>query len=306
MSHQPTTGGITKKKKKMERSYNWCFTINNPTPEDYSMCESTPHKYLIIGTEGAAEGATPHIQGYIKFGSQRTRSGVAKMLPRAHLEITKGTPQQAADYCKKEGNFVEHGTPPKTPKQKGQLEKDRYQKAWDLAKQGKIEEIDADIRYRLYSTTLKIAAMYQKAPPSLPTLDFHWYYGDSGTGKSRKAREENPDAYIKNANKWWDGYVDQPCVIIEEWSPDHECLASHLKQWADHHPFCAENKGGTMCIRPPKLIITSNFSIAECFEKHQNREPLERRFKPLHFSKDHPFKTTPLFSQQEKEEMQNE
>lgn len=109
-------------------------------------------------------------------------------------------------------------------------------------------------------------------------MDFHWWYGDSGSGKSLTARRENPDHYLKHPNKWWDGYNGQQCVIIDEWQPSHSMLAHHLKEWCDHHAFCAEVKGGTMCIRPPKVIITSNYSLEECFPNQADLLPLKRRF----------------------------
>ena len=154
----------------------------------------------------------------------------------------------------------------------------RYQAAWESAKLGDLEAIPADIRIRHLGSLQKIGQMYQQAPPAVDVLDFWWFQGPSGSGKSKTARAENPDLYLKLPTKWWDGYVDQECVLIDEWEPHHSVLGSHLKRWADHHAFAAEKKGSSVAIRPKKLIVTSNFTIEECFSEPGVQAPLLRRF----------------------------
>jgi len=74
-------------------------------------------KYACVGREMGASG-TPHLQGYIQCDKAKrtTESGMAKKLKKVglssqpHVEIARGTPQQGAEYCMKEGNFEEWGT----------------------------------------------------------------------------------------------------------------------------------------------------------------------------------------------------
>lgn len=267
----------------MSRSRAYVFTVNNWTSEHEAAIALLGAEYTVYGKEVGASG-TPHLQGYVYFKHAKTLKALTKKLPGAHWEVRRGTHQQAMEYCKKDGDVVEYGVPPKTQEEKGVLGKRVYEEAFELAKQGRLEEVDPVLRLKYYNTLKNIRKDYQIVPPAVEHLENEWYWGNSGTGKTRKAREENPDAYLKNANKWWDGYVDQEVVIIDEWSPSHECLASHLKQWADHHPFAAENKGGAMCIRPKKIIVTSNYSLEQCFLKPEDLDPMRRRFKVTHFT----------------------
>lgn len=269
----------------MSKCRSYVFTLNNYNAQEVDRLEAVQCKYLVYGKE-VGESGTPHLQGFIVFPTQRHFNAVKKLLgDRYYLDRLRGTPEQAIEYCKKDGDFKEFGVPPMTQKSKGDAGKRVYEEAFELAKQGKIEEIAEPLRTRFYNTYKKIRSDYQVVPAPVDSLDHEWYWGASGTGKTRKAREENPGAYLKNPNKWWDGYVDQEVVVIDEWSPVHECLAAHLKQWADHHPFCAETKGSSICIRPRKIIITSNYSPEDCFSKPEDLEPIRRRFKVVKFNR---------------------
>lgn len=98
------------------QSTRWVFTINNPTQSDKDNVAELGNdqqriKYLVVGRERGQSG-TPHLQGFVVFGSACTRTRVSSWLPRAHLEPARGTTAQAADYCKKDGDFDEYGTQP--------------------------------------------------------------------------------------------------------------------------------------------------------------------------------------------------
>lgn len=86
-----------------------------------------------------------------------------------------------------------------------------------------------------------------------------WYYGIPCSGKTSKAASENPDAYWENPNKWWDGYNNEEVIIIDDWSPNHECLIWHLKIWSDRYPFNAEKKKDLLCLSGFILSIPFNF-----------------------------------------------
>lgn len=269
------------------RSRDWCFTLNNYTEGEVSDIDAAEVTYLVYGKE-TGENGTPHLQGYVRFRNQRKLTGIKKIpgFERMHLEVRRGPIEKAIAYCKKDGNYHEIGEPPMSQDMKGRSEKERWEQALSHAKKGHFDQIPADIYIRHFGNLERIATKFQAVPESIERLDCWWLYGPTGTGKSRTARESNPGYYLKMPNRWWDGYVDQPCVIIEEWSPCHEKLACHLKQWCDHHAFSAEVKGSTKCIRPRRIVVTSNYSIDECFPNPADSEPMKRRFREIFFCAD--------------------
>jgi len=103
----------------MSRSSQWCFTVNNYTNEHIAylraLAEQDRTTYIVWGKETAPTTGTPHLQGFILFSIRirfsTIRNTLNAHLPHPHIEraITR---EQAAIYCKKDGDFEEHGVLP--------------------------------------------------------------------------------------------------------------------------------------------------------------------------------------------------
>jgi len=95
------------------RGSRWVFTINNPLAADITQVADLGvvdgTKYLVVGREIGEQG-TPHLQGFVIFRNARFFGAVRTILPRAHLELARGSSKQASDYCKKDGDFDEYGS----------------------------------------------------------------------------------------------------------------------------------------------------------------------------------------------------
>lgn len=265
----------------MKRSRNWCGTINNPADKGIDrehLWKPEAMKYLIVGMERGATG-TPHYQFFVRFLNARRFDSVKKIFAGAHLEVCRGSPKENIEYCKKEGDYVEHGEAPLSKTDIGDLEKQRWTDALQAAKEGRIDDIPADITLRHYRTIRLIQKDYMEPAEDANSVTGIWLWGESGAGKSRKARLDYPQAYLKMANKWWDGYQNQENVILDDLDKNHHVLGHHLKIWSDRYAFIAETKGGALQIRPSVLCVTSQYQIHEIWDDEETRDALKRRFK---------------------------
>lgn len=261
-----------------QTSFNWCWTLNNPTPEEIAECKVIDCKYCCFAQE-VGEAGTPHLQGFIVTNKRSRLSALKKLIPRAHFTLCKGTAQQNIDYCSKDGELFEYGEKPKSKAELGLAEKERWTRTVAAAKAGKLDEVPEDIYCRYYKTLKEIAKDHMKKPEDAGDVTGVWYYGEAGAGKSRAAREDYPGAYLKMANKWWDGYQGEEYVILDDLEKDHgEAFKHLLKIWCDRYSFLAENKGGAVHIRPKKIIITSQYHPYDLWQDDETRAAMMRRF----------------------------
>jgi len=267
-----------------QRARNFTFTWNNyPTDCETKLRALKGVKYVIYGKEVGKEG-TPHLQGTLIYKSLKSEPQVRKDLPGCHVEICLYL-EKSITYCKKEGQFTEWGIAPKSKQQQGEDERQRWIDIRIACEEDRMDDVDPKIRFN----QPRICEYHRANGSKKRKLDdteekMEWYYGASGTGKSRKAREENPDAYLKMCNKWWDGYEDHEVVLIEDFDKKHDVLGHHMKIWADRYPYLAEIKGGAIKIRPKKIIVTSNYHPDEIWFTESDVEPIKRRFKVTRFT----------------------
>lgn len=226
-------------------------------------------KYLVAGWETCPQKGGKHFQGFVSF-TQRKRFTALNKLENKQVwfekKAEKSTWDDIYNYVTKEDKspFV-LGNLPKIVSN-GQREKIDWEDAWLNAKEGKLESIRADLRVKYYNAFKRIAMDNMRSVDMLDSYNNEWIVGVPGSGKSTAARGENPGCFPKSANQWWCGYQGEDCVIIEDLD-ENTCkpLTRELKIWLDKWDFIAQTKGGNMRIRPKKIVITSNYTIEECF-----------------------------------------
>lgn len=278
------------------RARGWCFTINNWTEADLACLADLGNQksciYLIYGKE-TGENNTPHLQGYVFFANARTLPALKKIHKTAHWELSRGNHQQNFDYINKglqpKSEWEEHGTdgpnygkdadvtifgemPQKANIAGGEATKEKFERTKQLAKEGKIDEIDADHYIKYYNTLQKIANDHLNHLPNIDGRCGIWLMGKPKLGKSRFAREkylyDEGKLYWKGLSKWWDGYRHEPFVLIEDIQPalpNINSLAYQMKIWTDMYAFNGERKGGMINIRPQRIVVTSNYTVDQVF-----------------------------------------
>jgi len=265
------------------KNRNYVFTWNNYNAESIATLErlvtNLTLKYVAYSEETAPTTGTKHLQGYATFHVPKTLAQVRLKLVGCHVETMLGSLSQNESYCSKSGELIEHGEKPVSNDNKGRAEKLRWQNARNLAKEGKLDDIDADIFIRCYSTLKRIKSDYAAKPQPCEPVCI-WIYGPTGTGKSHSVETTFPDCYKKCMDdlKWFDGYSGEDAVYLEDIDKYQVKWGGILKRLADRWPMQASVKGAMVYIRPKYVLVTSNYRIDEIWSDPQTVEPLQRRF----------------------------
>lgn len=272
----------------MSRKLHFLWTLNNYTTDELNQLEKIGLKenvsYMIVGKEIGEQG-TPHIQGFTSWKNAKTLKAMIKQMPIrvAKVQVATGTPFQNFKYCSKEKNFIEYGTRPEENKQGKRNDLIEIKKK--IANNEKIKtllETDdiANFQQLKYAEGLK--KYYEKKRTHKPIVK--WYYGPTGTGKTktayedfvREAEDEDNIYFSMDTGKWWEGYDAQEYVIIDDMRGDFMKFHQLLKL-LDRYPYRVETKGSTRQFLATHIIITSAFHPLNLFNEREDINQLLRR-----------------------------
>lgn len=262
----------------MSKSKHWCFTLNNYTKDELNHLESLWSKntdtitYIIVAEE-IGENKTPHIQGFISFTTRKTFLSVRRIISnRAHIEITRGSPAQAAEYCRKDQKFIEYGTLPKGRGTRCDIDNlvNSIQGGTD---RDTIRTQYPKLFLRYSRAITNWISEMQPHRNWITEVIVHW--GRTGTGKTRSVFEfiSRESIYIHPGENWFDGYNGQPVVLFDDFNGS-EFKLSYLLKLLDRYPMRVPVKGDYVNWIPKHIFITSNKSPDEwypcAYEEHKN------------------------------------
>jgi hypothetical protein len=179
-------------------------------------------------------------------------------------------------YCKKAGDFISSIDIVSAVQKKAKNNRDLL----DMTPKEAVEQ--GRITLLQLPALIKARGMFNMLEEAKDHDDCRgiWYWGPPGVGKSFKARKENPGLFLKQQNKWWDGYEGQDVVLLDDFDKSGSCLGHHLKIWADRYACTGEIKGAIIPLNYTKFIITSNYQPRDIWPDDQVLcDAITRRFK---------------------------
>lgn len=236
----------------------WKFNLNNYTEKDMQFFRDLEVKYLVYGEEVAPTTGTPHLEGYVIWIRNYRFAHLKKLHPKVHWE--PALTDDCMNYCLKEQNYFI-----KDNRKQGERSDLKLVSRMVVEERRTLREIAflrpvEVIRYHRgiqALITLTADRIEQYTPTNVIVIK-----GESGTGKSRRAREIDPNLYLipaprhENDPIWFDGYAAQKTILLDDFRGHLDKM--FLLQMLDGYPMQVPIKGGFVHRNWDKVIITTN------------------------------------------------
>jgi len=241
-----------------KRSRDYCFTSFLETePVFESNCS-----YLVYGAEICPDTGNKHWQGYAEFKSACSMKAAQKKLGigSAHMEKRMGSPTEAAEYCMKDEEYKEFGERKADP-EPGARNEIRDLRDAAMKARSPLELHENDEIVAAYAKHMKFAHEILEYQAKKRSRDFREIsvevlWGDTGTGKTRKAYESGAFKWSPCEPEWWNGYSGEDKILIDEFYG--QIKLSRLLEILDGYQCRLPIKGGFTYAEWTTVYITSN------------------------------------------------
>lgn len=287
------------------RVRSWMVTIhlNHSDPDDqraWDFPEEVPVGFqcLIGQLEDCPDTGRWHYQLYLHSKNKKNMGQVKEALhcDWAHCEPmhVNSTPQKCIEYCTKDETRVDGpwylG---KEPHQGVRTDihdvRDRIldgSNYMDIVRDDNLLETTA----KYYNFAKDLAHEYQKTLHKDFPTELYIYWGVSGAGKSTRAKNESPGAYVHSCStgKWWDNYNNEEIVIIDEFDirqeKTHGISQKMINKLVDPSPVTVPARYGDKAFMAKRLYIISNENPKYWYERGTEIQLLRRITKCVQFT----------------------
>lgn len=237
--------------------------------------------FVFWGEEVAPNSGNTHWQGFLQL-PDGVRKNIVQLkryleVDRVYFAMMRGTYAQNEAYCSKDGECHQFGE----WRQNGRPVTYAEYFAWITESQPTLEEaIEKNpvlySRYRNGVRDLIGVQQKKRAKADRPTTVMV-FSGPTGTGKTREAMRWAGYKINGSGLKWWDGYANEDCILIDDYNNDLK--VNDLLTLLDRYPQRLPIKGSHTWAAWRCVIITTNLTKEEFHAqaKPRHREALMRR-----------------------------
>ncbi len=236
--------------------------------------------YVLWGKEVCPKTGRDHLQGYIELSDGVSFKRLKKIIGwnGVWLGRRKGSAAEAITYCKKDGDVHERGDPGK------QGARGDLRQVLSLVKggEGMRGVIDTGASYQALRYAEKCLTFVERGRDAPPEV--HWYWGGTGTGKTRAVVAAAERSYgldqlwwSGESLQWFSGYDAHPLAVFDDFRDDM-CRLPWLLRLLDRYPVPVPYKGGFRSWLAETIYITSAKPPTECYlDQGERIEQLLRR-----------------------------
>nr|WAE42689.1 MAG: replication associated protein [Cressdnaviricota sp.] len=248
---------------------NYCFTsylLENDLLERAALSEGLI-SFLIYQLERGDDEGRLHYQGYIELSKPSRYAAIKRLLgdEALHLEVRRGTQDQAIDYCRKAETKVEgpweHGTRSKQGKRNDLTALVTAVKSGQSVAQMLNDETLMTVAFKHIKHIQTIQSYIRPTRTDRPAV--YILHGEPGSGKTRTAHDFDTDLWtapgVRQDGVWFNGYDKHLSALLDDVQSNSNLMSRDgWLRLLDRYVYQVPTKGGFTWWLPKTIFITTN------------------------------------------------